>query len=240
MPLGDPHQVRVDELRYFVIDGNGRVPVHADLQRAQHSAAEHLRRLGARVVGLRIERLRHSFEIWSAMLEEASDTPYKVLLGSGRPIGAVHELGRWAVRRSPHTLPSILLALTEHLPAMLPGHAAKMLAQGHALKAELDALLGDDGVLLYPPYARPAPRHLMPLLGPLEWTYTAILNVMELPVTQVPLGLNAKGVPVGVQVVGGHGQDHLTMAVALELERAFGGWIPPRTHPRYNRSRSAP
>lgn len=29
------------------------------------------------------------------------------------------------------------------------------------------------------------------------------------------------------QVVGGLYQDHLTLAVAEELERGFGGWVPP-------------
>ena len=50
---------------------------------------------------------------------------------------------------------------------------------------------------------------------------------MELPSTQVPLGLSDDGLPVGVQVVSVHGNDHLTIAAALELERAFGGWVPP-------------
>jgi fatty acid amide hydrolase 2 len=59
------------------------------------------------------------------------------------------------------------------------------------------------------------------------WVYTAILNVMQLPVTQVPLGLDPRGLPLGVQVAAGHGHDHLTLAVAHELERAFGGWVRP-------------
>ncbi len=52
---------------------------------------------------------------------------------------------------------------------------------------------------------------------------------MELPVTAVPLGLNASGLPLGVQVVGAPEADHRTIAVALELERRLGGWVvPPR------------
>ena len=35
------------------------------------------------------------------------------------------------------------------------------------------------------------------------------------------------GLPLGVQVGAARGQDHLSIAVALELERAFGGWVPP-------------
>ena len=45
----------------------------------------------------------------------------------------------------------------------------------------------------------------------------------------MPLGLNADGLPLGVQVAAGPGRDHVTIAVALELERVFGGWVPPGT-----------
>jgi fatty acid amide hydrolase 2 len=56
---------------------------------------------------------------------------------------------------------------------------------------------------------------------------TAIINAMELPATQVPMGLNARGLPLGFQVIGRHGEDHRTIAVALALEGRFGGWVPP-------------
>jgi fatty acid amide hydrolase 2 len=64
-------------------------------------------------------------------------------------------------------------------------------------------------------------------LPPFNWVYTGIMNVMELPVTEVPMGLNPQGLPLGVQVAGNHGCDHVTIAVALELEKEFGGWVPP-------------
>jgi fatty acid amide hydrolase 2 len=53
-------------------------------------------------------------------------------------------------------------------------------------------------------------------------------NLAGLPVTQVPLGLGPAGLPLGVQVAAGPGRDALTIAVAGELERVFGGWVPPR------------
>ena len=64
---------------------------------------------------------------------------------------------------------------------------------------------------------------------PFNFAYTAILNVMELPATQVPLGLDGKGLPLGVQVSALHGNDHMTIAAAMELEKALGGWVPPWT-----------
>jgi fatty acid amide hydrolase 2 len=68
---------------------------------------------------------------------------------------------------------------------------------------------------------------LHPLYKPAHFVYTGIINVMELPATQVPLGLSEELLPLGVQVIARHGQDHLGLAVARELEEIFGGWIPP-------------
>ncbi len=48
-----------------------------------------------------------------------------------------------------------------------------------------------------------------------------------MPATQVPLGLGRKRLPVGVQVAAARGNDHVSIAVAMELERALGGWVPP-------------
>jgi fatty acid amide hydrolase 2 len=121
-----------------------------------------------------------------------------------------------------------LLAIMEKIATRMPGLQARSVEQGHALRAEVVERLGPRGVILYPPYAECAPRHFKPLWPPFNWVYTAIFNVLELPVTQVPLGLNGDGLPLGVQVAAGPGNDHIAIAVALELEKVFGGWVPPR------------
>ncbi len=64
--------------------------------------------------------------------------------------------------------------------------------------------------MLYPPYPTTAPRHNQPLLSPFNWVYTAVFNVLELPVTAAPLGLDQRGLPLGVQIAATHGNDHLT------------------------------
>ena len=65
------------------------------------------------------------------------------------------------------------------------------------------------------------PRHKKSLYVPIRWSYTAILNVMELPVTQIPLGLNQNGLPLGVQLVGGYGNDSLTIGAAINIEQQY-------------------
>ena len=229
-PLGAVKTVDVSKLDVISVDSDGRIPISDDLRHAHHQAAVHLRRLGANMREVRFSALRNAMEIWSAMLHEAQETPYAQLLGNGRLVRPGPELVRWMLGRSQHTLPSIGLCILELIADAMPKRRAQMIAMGRKLREELKREIGDHGVMLYPTYPTPAPRHDRPLMWPFFWPYTAIMNVMEVPVTQVPLGLNDEGLPLGVQVVATHGNDHLSMAVALELERAFGGWVHPLTH----------
>ncbi|GIY79562.1 hypothetical protein CDAR_482801 [Caerostris darwini] len=92
---------------------------------------------------------------------------------------------------------------------------------------EFDSLLDEDTVLLMPTLPFPAPYHcgMIPKLTVI--CYTGIFNVLGLPVTQCPLGFNKEGLPYGIQIVGGKNNDPLTIACAVELEKAFGGWKSP-------------
>jgi fatty acid amide hydrolase 2 len=161
------------------------------------------------------------------MLDAAGNPKFDVLLGDGRPVALAQQTMKLLLGRSPHTIPALGLAALERLSGLTARQFAAFREQGVALRRALDAEIGD-GVMLYPPFWRTAPRHDRALLRPLRFGYTAILNVMELPATQVPCGLSARGLPTGVQVVAGHGGDHKTIAVARVLEQALGGWIPPR------------
>lgn len=224
--LGDPAEITIEGLDVTVIEEDGRVPVSVEVREAVRRAANVLARRGARVKTGKIERLRRAFEIWSARMDAAADTSFSELMGNGTGFRPALELARWAALRSRHTLPAILLAMFEGLAKLAPGRVQHYLREAAELRAELVTSIGD-GVLLYPPYPSVAPRHGRPLLPPFQWVYTAVFNAAELPVTQVPLGLAHEGVPLGVQVVAAHGRDHVSVAVALELERVFGGWVKP-------------
>jgi fatty acid amide hydrolase 2 len=226
--LGDPDAVDIGHLTVFDVPDNGLFAVHADLRRAQQKAARALADAGARVTTRRFAGFKKSFDIWGSMLHLAGGPSFKELLGEGQAIDARCHLARALVGRSPHTLPAIGLGLLESLQALLPARSMAALRDGLAFKRELAAELGNDGIMLFPSYTSPAPVHHKPLWPPFNWVYTAIFNTLELPVTQVPLGLNGHGLPVGIQVVASHGNDHLTVAAAIALERMLGGWVPPR------------
>jgi amidase len=52
-------------------------------------------------------------------------------------------------------------------------------------------------------------------------------NVLALPAAAVPVSRSPEGLPVGVQVIGRRDCEMDVLAVARELEQAFGGWIEP-------------
>src|SRR6185312_260783 len=172
---------------------------------AQRRAADALAARGARVRPARFAGLTRSIEIWSAALDAAGGPSFRSMLGEGTEIPLLREIARFAVGRSPYTLPALALAAVEQIPKLLPSHAEPFLALGADLKRELVEQIGPRGVMLYPSHPRPAPFHYQPLFPPWNWGYTAILNIMELPVTQVPLGLDGAGVPLGVQVASAPG-----------------------------------
>jgi fatty acid amide hydrolase 2 len=224
-PVSDD-PVDLSALPVVTIETNGAMAPSPELVAAQRRAVASLRELGAPVRTASLPALKRSFEIWGAMLSAARSVPFRTLLAGGGEFSTRRELGRLLAGRSPFTLPALGLALVERWPDLLPGRGRKMAALGRDLRDELTALAGD-GVLFYPSYPTVAPKHRQPLRTPFAFAYTAILNVAELPATQVPLGLDPTGLPLGVQVAAAHGNDHLTIAVARHLESVFGGWVPP-------------
>lgn len=230
--LGDPADVNLDGRTLLVIEDNGKATVSGEMRDAQCRAAKALAARGMVVKRPKIKALRQQAEIWMSAMTAASDTTLTDLMSGDKRVRPAFEILKRALGRSDHTLMSSLLSLVEGLPDKIPGYTDNCLRLGHELKQTLLDELGDDGVMLYPPYTSAAPAHYRPIAGmfslKLPVGYTAILNYLEFPVTQVPLGLNRRGLPLGVQVVSAPGNDHVTIAVALHLERIFGGWTPPK------------
>jgi len=163
-------------------------------------------------------------------MRNAGNDTFCSLLSNGPPNAAMNpytELLRWLVGRSQHTLPALALGFGEKI-GNSPAQDAALRQLRDSFRRELEQLLGQDGVFLYPTHPLPAPFHNQPLVLLFNFAYTGIFNVLGLPATAVPMGLALEeGVPVGLQVIAGRYYDRLTLAVASELEKAFGGWVPP-------------
>ena len=240
LKLRDPAEVNLSDLTVYTIDTNGSIEPSEEIKQSVHRAAEALESRGAQIEETSFIELASSFDIWSSMLNSSNSGPtFRELLHQDQPHSLMRDLLDWSMRRSPHTLPAILLAMTESVTRLLERRMQHSVKEGARLKQALTERLGSNAVLLYPPFPTVAPRHMHSLIRPAHFVYTAIFNVLEFPVTQIPVGLNEQGLPLGVQVIAPHGRDDLSLACALALEEELGGWRPPWLGPEGStRSRS--
>ncbi len=232
--LGDPADVSLGGLTVLLTEDAWLVEPSDELLAARERAAGALAAAGARIRRRRMPRLRRAVDAYVTTLARSTGvTAREVLVTAG-----VDGIGwRTFLRRGgPHTVATRILLVAERVQAGVPGPvASRLVAAGRLMAKEIAAAVGD-GVLLHPPLARTAFRHGRTVGRPWHLAHAVPFNLAGLPVTQVPLGLGREGLPVGVQVVAGYLRDHVAVAVALELERVFGGWVAP---PRLRRTVAA-
>lgn len=227
--------VALNRVRYFYQenDGGGFLvsPVDQDIRDGLQRIAGHFKRTikAETVKKVQIEKLRKSAPIWFGNMKTKLSTKFDEQLSNNEgSINTWLELAKWCIGQSKHTLIGLLTAISDN-SGIKHGSAKHqyLVQQRDDLLEEMKQMLGDDGVLIYPTHPTVAPYHNEPIARFLNFSYTAIFNVLGLPATAVPLGLGREGLPIGVQVVANLNQDHLCLAVACELERAFGGWSAP-------------
>jgi Asp-tRNA(Asn)/Glu-tRNA(Gln) amidotransferase A subunit family amidase len=222
--LGDPASVSLEGLRVTTLEDTTRVPISGELRDARERAVGALLAAGAVVRRVSLRSWRSAVVPYLATLQAGSGT---TTLGILTDAGAELPTWRTLIRRGGvHTLPTRIVVASEMLPQLGDSSRDRLVAAGRGLAEELIDAIGD-GVLLHPAHHRVTPRHGRTLGRPWLVTPAAMFNLAGLPATEVPLGLSERGLPLGVQVAAGLDRDHVSIAVALELERVFGGWAPP-------------
>jgi len=225
MELGDPESVALKGLRVVVSESATLGPTGRELANARERAAGALAGAGARLERVSMRSLLRAMEIYLATLSTAAGVTAQQLLVEA---GAEPVTLRTALRRNgDHTRATRITLAAERLAARAPAsRTRRSMGVRDSFVQELRDTIGD-GVLLHPPAPKVAPKHNR-TVGRVWWIHPMLVfNLAAVPVTQVPLGLDGDGLPLGVQVAAGPGADHRSIAVALELERVFGGWVPP-------------
>lgn len=171
----------------------------------------------------RFEGMKKTAKLWRYWMTQ-EPASFSNMLGNGKELNGLVELVKMCMGQSEITLASLLSLLQDYLPLK---HVEQLRQTTEELKQEIETLLGDDGVLIFPSMSSAASFHYAPFFQIYKFSYFAIFNVIRVPATQVPIGLDSRGLPLGVQVIAPAFRDRDCLAVAEELERAFGGWVPP-------------
>lgn len=233
--LNDP--VHLAHLKYFYQENNddefASTPVDYDVSVGIEKVLEHIRNaIGVTPTRVKIDALKDSTTLWVTNMIETTDPsmPFERALANfnGR-IDPYVELLKWLVGKSKHTFAALSYCiLWKCYPKLGSAKHKWATKQRDNLILAFDKLLGDDGVFIYPTHPTVAPYHneTIPRLNNVG--FTGVFNVLGLPSTTVPLGIGpSERLPIGLQVVANRNQDRLCLAVASELERAFGGWVAP-------------
>jgi len=208
-------------LRIGWFEDDGRTPVTADTRLAVRRAVDALAEAGFEVVRFRPENLERAWQLWWDVFGRASRLLLEPLV-TGRE-SEVHP-----------NLPQFL-GWTREMPQLGALSLLGVEMQRDTLRGRLLEQMRDYPVLLCPVSAVTAFRH-----GEREWdvdgqrvkyldawSYVAWFNLLENPAVAVPAGMTSDGLPVGVQVVARHWEEHVALAVARIIERALGGYKSP-------------
>uniref|UniRef100_A0A182QN69 Amidase domain-containing protein n=1 Tax=Anopheles farauti TaxID=69004 RepID=A0A182QN69_9DIPT len=202
------------------------VPIAPEIREALRSALKYFQNKCAYTEPLNFRYYCESMQIASTALQTLKDVPN--VFGSSKP-NLLWELVKVMTRQSEHTFATIFMyLLSASKTTVNDANRKRYMRMGEELKQDFTNKLGTDGVFLMPSFPKPALRHYESFGHVTGFMYTMIINALGFPSTQVPLGFNRDGLPVGIQVVGAPNQDRLCIAVAQELEKAFGGWQPPK------------
>ncbi len=206
---------------YYTYDG--LTPVDPELEAGVESTVRALRERGFRVEPWRPSATNLAPLLWVGNLADSAPETLSEIINDGRKRSLLREWAKLPFGRSVHPFYSLLVASFEQ-PVSPPWMRRWVRTRRDALRAEIEAKLGERGVLMCLPYPRPAPRHNVPLRLPFAFAYCGLYNVLEMPATAVPIGFTEAGLPMGVQIVGRRFADPLTLHVAGEIEQISGGW----------------
>ncbi|XP_077288135.1 fatty-acid amide hydrolase 2-like [Arctopsyche grandis] len=233
LKLDEPVDLKDLKVLYMMEAGKSfvMIPVNRDIQGVMLKALNYLENQhNVKVEKAKFKEMEDSVEISVSVFFGMQDIP-NMLRDENNPkhqknvyiefIKSILGLGSF----SPHSLGFYLLHATN---LFIPKTSYKSYCnQAKQLEEKIQRALGTNGVFLYPTFPIPAFYHNQVFTKPAGVLYTMIFNILGLPSTHVPLGLDSNGLPIGIQVVAARNQDRLCLAVAKELEKGFGGWVKP-------------
>lgn len=204
---------------------------NSDIAAGFKAAIEHLRsEYNIPTEAVVFDEFRNGMFLWGA---EMNNVPEGMVYSTEHEDGIVKfdplvELAKKAINSSDYTFNTIFTRIAESTsPKYGSPRNCYLVKKAEELRQKFYKLVGDDGVFLMPTHPEAAPIHQTTIFKIFNVAYTALGNTLHAPITQCPLGMSSEGLPFGLQIIAKPFNDRLTLAVAQEMEKAFGGWSPP-------------
>lgn len=232
LALPPPRHTRLSDFRVLVLERHPMLPTSSGIRQAVHRFAEGLIAVGCKVdrQGTKVPDLLLVASTFTKMLMSffGADMPAAAYQGA--------QMGASALDVSDDSPAS------SQLRGLVMTHRDWILADRvrSAVADQWRQLFRDWDVVICPVLPTEAIVHdhtemnerfivvdgaPVPYLVQGVWTSAATFS--GLPATSMPIGLSGNGLPLGVQIVGPHLEDHTTITFADLAEREFGGFVPP-------------
>jgi amidase len=212
VPLGDPSQVGIRDLRVAMFTDNGvRAPTPATVD-AVRAAARSLADAGARVEERVPPDMAEAAEVWDTMVwADGHAWLERLISGAGTPGHGSYDTRGWVQFGDP-----------------MPGDELTALVErADDIRSRLLAWMADVDVIVCPAMPQPAILHGTSTDPGFGDTYSDVHNLTGFPAVVVRGGTSPEGLPIGVQLVAPPWHEDVALAAARIVEAASGGWQPP-------------
>lgn len=233
-------KINFKNINIYWMDDNGgdplTTPVDIEIKTAIQNVAKHFKeKYETNVSKVSFPSLSESFDIFVENFKIENEPSFASQL-----VEEKHEPNMWielikkCFGNSKFTWPMIILSIFDSQNNQINQTTKEYVAKADKLRKDMIDMFetkhdanNEGSIFLYPTHPEVALKHHTTISKANNTSYTSVFNILGIPVTQVPLGLNREGLPIGIQIVATPFCDHLTLAAAVELEMNFGGWVPP-------------
>ncbi|SPP82973.1 fatty-acid amide hydrolase 2 [Drosophila guanche] len=208
--------------------------VDFEIKLAVTKAVKCFEKAGIQAKQLDLSFLSNSLEIALVSLVDLKGIPSIVTQRPDRPPSMrllIIEFMNSLIGHSLFTKEALFLELMQRFNGLMAsGNMQAYRDEVDKIKDHMIELLGNRGVLLLPTFHTSALGFHTSIVNVTGIDNMLLFNILGLPATHVPMGLNQRGMPIGIQVVAAPYQDKLCLQIAAELEAVFKGWVPPVPH----------
>jgi amidase len=213
MPLRDPENVNLSELRIAFHGDNGMATPTSEIQTATKSVADTLSNAGASVTEACPPGIEQSIELFGGLMVWDGGSSIRMLLD----MYGTNEPHPW-IQRQLDRAREMQLTVSQ---------ISDLLFRLDMYRGQMLSFMENYDAIVCPVNATPAMQHGVNMGNIQNFSYTFTYNLTGWPGAVVRVGSTPEGLPIGIQIVTQPWREDTALNVAGFLEQEFGGWQKP-------------